>query len=270
MTILVKSQQNKIEEIIIQAVEKKLKNYNPETKIMPFHHRIIGKDSMKLFSFIHSVNTMMGTSIFEQIAKQVALPFFKRVECSHTLSPVIRKESEETITVIMNNLEKQKEEPDLERECQALWKNRNKGAQIKKKLRKVDLFLVDRNNKTYFLDIKTAKPSIDQFEKLKHNTLKWIASYYAGSSSLKQPKTFSGLAIPYNPYHPDPYKRWTTKSMFSDEQLLVGEDFWNFLALEQPVYKEVLDCFERVGKTLRPMIDEFARSINTHGSGTSN
>lgn len=35
---------------------------------MPFHTRLLGKDRMALFSFIHSLNTNFGTSIFEPVA----------------------------------------------------------------------------------------------------------------------------------------------------------------------------------------------------------
>nr|WP_197702009.1 TdeIII family type II restriction endonuclease [Candidatus Endomicrobium trichonymphae] len=35
---------------------------------MPFHTRLLGKDRMALFSFIHSLNTNFGTAVFEPVA----------------------------------------------------------------------------------------------------------------------------------------------------------------------------------------------------------
>ncbi len=32
---------------------------------MPFHYRLLGKDRMALYSFIHSLNTAFGNSIFD-------------------------------------------------------------------------------------------------------------------------------------------------------------------------------------------------------------
>jgi len=44
---------------------------------MPFHYRLLGRDRMALFSFIHSLNTTFGTSIFEPVAETLAsLNFF--------------------------------------------------------------------------------------------------------------------------------------------------------------------------------------------------
>ena len=58
-----------IENTIKESIRSKLSNYNPETNNMPFHYRLLGKDRMALFSFIHSLNTTFGTSIFEPVAE---------------------------------------------------------------------------------------------------------------------------------------------------------------------------------------------------------
>lgn len=53
-----------IKKLIIDSIKNKLKTYKPESFSMPFHYRLLGKDRMALFSFIHSLNTTFGTSIF--------------------------------------------------------------------------------------------------------------------------------------------------------------------------------------------------------------
>jgi len=65
------------------------------------------------------------------------------------------------------------------------------------------------------------------------------------------------IAIPYNPYHPEPYDRWTLRGLFDIEskEVMVGADFWNFVASGDG-YEELLDVFERAGKELREEIDE--------------
>ncbi|HNL06141.1 MAG TPA: TdeIII family type II restriction endonuclease, partial [Chitinophagales bacterium] len=55
-------------------------NYKPEPAAMPFHTRLLGKDKLALFSFIHSLNTNFGTSIFEPVAREMSILRFKRVE----------------------------------------------------------------------------------------------------------------------------------------------------------------------------------------------
>ncbi|MEW6408547.1 MAG: TdeIII family type II restriction endonuclease [Nitrospirota bacterium] len=59
---------NEIIELLKITVREKLKDYRPETVYMPFHHRLLGKDRYAMFSFIHSINTTFGMSIWEQVA----------------------------------------------------------------------------------------------------------------------------------------------------------------------------------------------------------
>ena len=65
----------------------------------------------------------------------------------------------------------------------------------------------------------------------------------------------SYIAIPYNPYAPKEYKRWTMKGMLDYENdLMVGDRFWNFLGGEN-TYLDILGCFERVGDELKNEIE---------------
>jgi len=61
-----------IENVITESIRNKLLSYKPETSNMPFHYRLLGRDRMALFSFIHSLNTTFGTSIFEPVAETLA------------------------------------------------------------------------------------------------------------------------------------------------------------------------------------------------------
>jgi len=59
---------NEIEKVLINALRNKFANHKAEPSLMPFHARLLGEDRMALFSFIHSLNTNFGTSIFEPVA----------------------------------------------------------------------------------------------------------------------------------------------------------------------------------------------------------
>jgi Type II restriction endonuclease, TdeIII len=69
-----------IERIITSCLRNKFKNYKPESNHMPFHHALLGKDRMALFSFIQSLNTTFGTSIFEPVAASLAIKSYKLVK----------------------------------------------------------------------------------------------------------------------------------------------------------------------------------------------
>jgi type II restriction enzyme len=119
---------------------------------------------------------------------------------------------------------------------------------------KADLFIEDRNGTIYLIDLKTAKPNISNFKDFNRTLLEWVAIYLS-----EHPTTDinSIIAIPYNPYEPKPYERWTLKGMLDlDKELKVANEFWDFLGGDG-AYEDLLDCFERVGIELRPEIDEY-------------
>lgn len=70
------------------------------------------------------------------------------------------------------------------------------------------------------------------------------------------------IAIPYNPYDPEPYNRWTIRGMLDlKNELKVANEFWDFLGGES-AYEDLLKCFERVGIELRSEIDEYFAKYN--------
>ena len=69
------------------------------------------------------------------------------------------------------------------------------------------------------------------------------------------------IAIPYNPYAPEPYNRWTMAGMLDlHNELKVAEEFWDFLG-GKGAYGDLLDCFERVGIEMREEIDKYFTSF---------
>ena len=115
------------------------------------------------------------------------------------------------------------------------------------------MFFLQKNNQFFAIDIKTAKPNIASFEDYKRTLLKWIAMFLHKDQNSKI-RTI--IAIPYNPYEPKPYQRWTLRGMMDEDQLLVGREFWNFLAGCE-VYEKLLRCFHEAGLELREELDGY-------------
>lgn len=124
----------------------------------------------------------------------------------------------------------------------------------------VDLFLETYDNKIFLSDIKTAKPNAGGFKELKRTMLEWIATTLAINPEVD---VSAFISIPYNPYEPKPYNRWTIRGMLDlPNELKVGAEFWDFLGGDG-AYKDILDCFEHVGIALRDEIDaHFAKFSN--------
>lgn len=256
---LSKTQQDQIVDILIRKIRHKLSTYSPETNNMPFHVRLLGHDRMALFSFIHSINTMLGTSVFEQIAKIIAEPFFIRAIAQYKgFNNIISDQAQATIQRILDDLRVQRSKPDKQNEIKEILQVAQTGNMKKIKRPRIDLFLESKDGIEYYFDLKTAKPNIDDIIGYKRKLLEWVA--IRGAINPK-PNLFTGLAIPYNPYEPQPYNRWTFEGIFDlSNELKVAEEFWDFLGGED-TFEDLLQIFEHVGSSLRPEIDDKFTSL---------
>ena len=248
------------EDVIKSSIRNKLKNYNPEPAEMPFHTRLLGKDRLALYKFIHSLNTSFGTKIFEPVALALAQEKFVKAKSQQVVGRRISQAAQAEIQRIMDDLGVSVAEPNKPEEIERIRKVAREGDMVNVKLTKIDLMVESKQGKSFLFDIKTAKPNIGNFKEFKRTLLEWVAVTLAES-----PETDVNtlIAIPYNPYAPEPYQRWTVRGLLdSEHELKVAEEFWNFLGGENS-YDNLLDCFERVGVELREEIDEyFARFKN--------
>ncbi|MDP2424097.1 MAG: TdeIII family type II restriction endonuclease, partial [Bacteroidales bacterium] len=71
---------------------------------MPFHYRLLGKDRMALFSFLQSLNTTFGISIYEPVALELAKINFKEAHTQFKLGSLITQDAQNEIQQIMNYL----------------------------------------------------------------------------------------------------------------------------------------------------------------------
>lgn len=247
-------QKTQLKNVIKDSLRTKFKNYNPETKHMPFHYRLLGKDRMALFSFIHSLNTTFGTSIYEPVAIQLSKNRFVTAKTQETPYNIIYSDAQIKIQEIMNRLTRADNLPNSEKEIEELRSVCRSGEKQSVNLTKIDVWLENTDNEIYMMDIKTVKPNIGGFQKHKQTLLEWIASELARNPNAK---VQSVIAIPYNPYEPDPYQRWTLRGMLDIEsELLVAEEMWDFIG-GNGTYENLLDCFEEAGIELRPEIDGY-------------
>ncbi len=250
---LSKQQKDDIKNLLLFQIRKKLKTYKPETTSMPFHTRLLGKDRMALFSFIHSFNTTLGTSIFEQVAKIIGQSHFPRIVSQYSIGNQISSSAQNTIQEIMNKLTTSELLPDKEKETNKVLKVAQEGEIIFVKPRRVDLFIQNNYGVEYYFDLKTAKPNIGDFEKYKRMLLEWIG---IRGRQAKNISIHTCLAIPYNPYEPKPYKRWTLQGLFDVEnEILVADEFWDFLG-GSGTYQDTLDVFEEAGLELKSEIED--------------
>lgn len=246
---------------LMQSLRTKFETYKPESAAMPFHTRLLGKDRMALYSFIQSLNTNFGTSIFEPVAEELAKNCFECVIKQMDVGRIITRKAQQIIQDIMDKLESGEVKPNKDDEIERILmvaRDTSSGiAHIKPT--KIDLFL-SRGNTVYCIDIKTAKPNKGGFKEFKRTLLTWVAVWaYENTKS----NIHILVAIPYNPYDPKPYARWTMAGMLDlEKELKVAEDFWDFLG-GVGSYHLILESFEEVGLEMRETIDLYFKKFNT-------
>jgi len=256
---LSKQQISGIEDVLKVSLRNKFQNYHPEPASMPFHTRLLGKDRLALYSFVHSLNTNFGTSIFEPVGLTLAKSGFKTASSHAVAGNQISIDAQSVIQRIIDGLITAETSPDKLKEVEAIRKVCQKGLMVKVKPTKVDLMMESKSGEYFLFDIKTAKPNAGSFKEFKRTLLEWVAVFLANNPKAK---IHTLIAIPYNPYEPEKYNRWTMRGILDlERELMVAEEFWNFLGGKN-TYEDLLLCFERVGIELREEIDKYFSRFN--------
>ncbi len=159
----------------------------------------------------------------------------------------------------MDNLTTARKLPNKKDEIEAIRKVCQKGRIKEIKPTKVDLYIENSSGKLFLFDIKTVKPNVGGFKEFKRTLLEWVATILIENPKAK---VNTLIAIPYNPYEPKPYNRWTIRGMLDlNKELKVADEFWDFLGGEG-AYEELLRIFERVGIELREEIDNYFKRFD--------
>ena len=248
-----------VENTIRQSLLNRFETYNPEPAVMPFHTRLLGKDRLALYAFIHSLNTNFGTTIFEPVAVSLASGRFKVAKLQTKSGSQISTEAQIEIQKIMDGLTSAEQKPNKQKEVEIIRKVCQRGEIRTVKPTRVDVYLEDDKGEIYLIDIKTAKPNRGGFKEFKRTLLEWTATVLLENPNAK---INTLIAIPYNPYEPKPYSRWTMAGMLDlERELKVAEEFWDFLG-GKGAYNDLLGCFERIGIEMRSEIDKYFARFN--------
>jgi len=250
---LTNEQQVRIKELLAKKIENKLKKYGRETTSMPFLSRLI-QDNEKIaaYSFIHSLATTLGMSIYEDVSVIIASDSSEECFRNYGVGGVLSKEQKSTIAKIITELRNDERAANISRETQEILSSSSTNGTNQKSGGIADFYML-RNGDEHYFEIKTVKPNIDIFEKSKTKLLEWIAR------KRKPVKVF--LAFPYNPYHPEPYLRFTQTGMMNPPfDFLVGNEYWDFLGGEN-TFSSLLQTFDDVGKEFKEKLKVKFREI---------
>jgi len=247
------NQKLEIKTLLSKKIEDKLKRYGRETTSMPFLARLI-QDNEKIaaYSFIHSMSTTLGMSIYEDVSVILASETSEEAFRNYGVGGVISKEQKSVISNIVQRLRNKERVSNIEEEMLEVLNASSINGKYQKSGNIAD-FYMKRNGQEYYFEIKTVKPNIDVFEKSKTKLLEWVAR--------KRMPIHVFLAFPYNPYHPKPYHRFTEVGMMNPpSDFLIGNDYWNFIAGEN-TFPELLEVFDEVGKEFKERLNDKFKQI---------
>lgn len=245
---LTETQKQQIKKLLHQKIEAKLKRYARETTSMPFLARLM-QDSEKVaaYSFIHSLATSLGMSIYEDVSKIIASETAKECFTKYDLGGVLSREQKSVISNIIRELRNGDRKTSNPEEIKEILKASAQNGKVQKEGRIVDFYML-RNNQEHYFEIKTVKPNIDVFTKAKTKLLEWVAR------RRKIVKVY--LAFPYNPYHPKPYERFTEQGLLErGTEFLIGKEYWDFLGGKN-TFEQLLKLFDEVGKEFKERIKQ--------------
>lgn len=243
---LSQTQKEKISLLLEKKIEDKLKRYTRETTSMPFLIRLI-QDSEKVaaYSFIHSIATTLGMSIYEDVSKIIAEENSDECFTKYDVGGVVSKEQKSVIDDILRKLRNKEDVANSQKETSLVLNTSAKDGNAQKEGRIADFYML-RQGTEYYFEIKTVKPNIDVFTKSKTKLLEWIARRRKPVRAI--------LAFPYNPYYPQPYERFTEQGVLErGKEFLVGEEYWDFLGSEK-TFVQLLELFDLVGKKYKEKI----------------
>lgn len=247
-------QKEKITELLQKKIEGKLKTYFRESTSMPFLTRLI-QDGEKVaaYSFIHSIATSLGMSIYEDVSKIIASDHSEECFTKYGMGGVLSKAQKSVIASIVSELRNNpKIKSNIKREIEKVLHASAIGGKYQKDGNIAD-FYMKRDRNEYYFEIKTVKPNIDVFKESKIKLLEWVAR------KRKPIKVF--LAFPYNPYHPQPYSRFTIQNMMDyPNDFLVGEEYWNFLGGKN-TFSDLLSLFDVIGKSYKERISAKIKEV---------
>lgn len=250
-------QKNQIRDILGGKIKEKIDEFaEQEDMDKPFYFNLFSKEIVFTASLLQSIYTWLGGK-WEEIAEIIATENFPKVERRFKLHGEITPKEQATIDNILKDLEQGRRDISIDFIKRELSKSFDKNDPLRKTSETVDLY-IENNEIEYYIELKSVKPNKNEMRAAKRDLLDILAMRQK-IKSLREVHVY--LALPFNPYFNGPYRRWTVTKFFrADEDLLVGEEFWDFIG-GTGSYKELLAVFREVGKDAMHLIKKKIKKL---------
>ena len=200
-------------------------------------HTIPEKDR-RMYSGVASLLTSFGQNFYEEIAVLIASENSDIAKTQFKSNLMVSKDRTSTINEITRQLVNKTRKPNRIKEMNEILSVPNRNLVEVNDAQLVDVY-IKQGNKEYYFELKTVLGNVRGQRSHKDQILKWV--------SRENRDIHVALVYPYNPYHPEPYKRHGSNDLFElGEDLLVGEAFWDLIGGKN-TYEDIQDAFKTIG-----------------------
>jgi len=231
--------------------------YSKNGEYKPFHMALLPPEIIRINKFERSFSTKLGTT-FEEVAKLIAKQYHKTAERGYRIEGTVSNNTLSKIEKIVDKFNTGKNLQGYYRKAVSdIVKTSKKSSRKENKRKRIaDLYILGKNSREYYFEIKSPKPNKGQCLEALERLLMIHAIKKQGPSKVN---TFYAMA--YNPYGAkrSDYKHSFVKNyMDINKQVLIGEEFWGLVG-GRGTYKEVLKIYQKVGKEKGPdLMDQLA------------
>ncbi len=237
--------------LVQSKIEEKLLRYKSETDYTPFFSAIFDKETIVKASLMQSLYTTFGMSIYEQIAVILAQAKGYQAERQYPLLGQIDPATERLIDKLCLS-----STPDKESELRQIKASIKPGKPQQDHESIVDVYVKKRDGTELYVDITTVKPNLKEFKSMRKKMLRWAALRYSVNPSAK---VDTKIGIPYNPYYPQPYERWTGNICDPIGDMLIQDELWSSFAGSN-IFTELIEVFEDVGHKTQANVRAFLKN----------
>ena len=152
-----------LKKILSNTLDKKIEKYSAETEYNPFIRAIAGEKRQLEASFVHSLYTTLGMSVWEQFTKCIGDSVGLKVTKQYKIPYSISLETDTKVNQLHQNLERKKiNNNTIEINNQIKEFSQPGTGNIEDEDKIVDIFIEDSEKNLTFIDITSPKPNIKE------------------------------------------------------------------------------------------------------------
>ena len=230
---------------------------NPSGTInMKIHNVFIealGKDIQYYAALVRSLDSSLG-NMLEALAINIARLNF---EVKKNVQGPLSIEQTRIIAELLEQYKRREIKPSV-KDYSILRKKIHKSLKIKR--HESDYYLIDRKSgKHYLIELKIGGDLDNKKARSEKEAI--LEQYAILSNTLKKDEKIKiFFATAYNRFGEDkPWNQQRVKQFFSEDELLIGKDFWNFVCCSDDGYKIVLSAYRESAILIKEALNHIKR-----------